>query len=124
MGAKKIGGIWLIQNGAMVGTSTITSAAQNIDNLDNVGLEVTWSGTPTGMLTVLGSISAGLFGVPDDLVNYYAFTFDPALPQPLGAPGGYLIDLNQVPFTSLEVSYTNTGGDGILNVFLFKKDLN
>lgn len=116
MGAKKINGPYqLITNGAMAGTATITSKFQDMSNFDNAGLELTWTGTPTGTISILGSNSGS---------NYYALTFTPALSQPSGSAGGYLIDLNQFPFKLMEVQYVNSTGTGILNAFLFLKDLN
>lgn len=101
--------------GVMTGTSTITTNPQDISNFDNVGLEVTWTGTPTGTISVLASNGG---------TNYYALTFNPILAQPAGSAGGYLIDLNQVPFTKVEVQYVNASGSGLLSVYLNSKDVN
>jgi hypothetical protein len=122
MGVKKLNGFWLIQNGVMTGTATITSAAQNVQNFDNTGLEITWTGTPTGTISILSSVSAAISQAP--AVNYYALSFQPALTQPAGAAGGYLISLNQLPFPYFQVQYVNVSGVGVLNVYLFEKDLN
>lgn len=122
MGAKKVNQIWLIKNGIMTGTSTLISVAQTLVNFDNAGLEVTWTGTPTGTISVLGSVSAAFPSVA--VPTFYSLTFNPPLSQPIGAAGGYLIDLNQFPFPFLEVEYVNISGSGTLNVYLFGKDLN
>lgn len=130
MGQKKINQIWLLKNGVMTGTSTITSPAEYLGNFDSVGLEVTWTGTPNGTFSVLGSISAiGQFNISGTIssvpaISYYALTFNPALTQPTGTAGGYLIDLSQYPFPYIEVQYVNTSSTGVLNVYLFGKDLN
>jgi hypothetical protein len=120
MGFKKTNLFWLIQNGVMTGTSTILSVPQNLQNFDNTGLEVTWTGTPTGTLSVLGSCSAAI--VQAAVVNYYALTFNPAISQPAGSAGGFLINLNQFPFPFMEVQYVNSSGSGVLNVYLYSKD--
>jgi hypothetical protein len=122
MGFKKINQFWLVQNGSMTGTSTITSSAQNISNLDNVGLEVTWTGTPNGTFGVLGSVSAAIPNAP--AVNFYGLTFNPALGAATGSAGGFLIDLNQFPFPFMKFQYTNSSSTGTLNVYIFQKDLN
>lgn len=101
--------------GAMASTNTIYSQILDQSNMDNFGIEVTWTGTPTGTFTVNGSNSGA---------NFYALTFDPALAQPSGAPGGYLIDLNQFPFRYLLLQYVNTSGTGSLTAYGFQKDLN
>ena len=122
MGAKKVNQFWLIQNGVMTGTSTILSTPQNLVNLDNIGLEVTWTGTPSGTISVLGSVSAAFPIVAGP--NYYALTFDPPLEQPAVSSGGYLIDLRQFPFPFMAIEYVNSSGSGVLNVYMFGKDLN
>jgi hypothetical protein len=122
VGVKKINQYWLVQQGVMTGTATITSSGQYVANLDNIGLEITWTGTPTGTISVLGSISNAIPGI--DAVIYYALTFNPALSQPAGSGGGYLINLNQFPWHYLKVQYVNASGTGVLDVVLFGKDLN
>jgi hypothetical protein len=102
-------------NGAMASTNTIYSQILEISRFDNIGLEVTWTGTPTGTLQVMVSNSG---------INFYALTFDPALGQPAGSAGGYAIDLNQVPFKYIFLQYANASGTGTLTIFGQSKDLN
>lgn len=99
----------------MTGTTTITSATQNVTNFDNLGLQVSWTGTPTGVISVMCSI---------DNVTFFALTFNPVLDQPAGSAGGYLINLNQLPFAYMRVQYVNASGVGVFNVYVNKKDLN
>ncbi len=101
--------------GAMASTNIIYSNIIDISKVDNVGLEVTWTGTPTGLFEVMCSNSG---------VNFYALTFDPVLGQPAGSGGGYVIDLNQVPFKYIMLRYTNASGSGSLTVYGQDKDLN
>jgi hypothetical protein len=104
-----------ILSGAMASTNTIYSNIVDMATMDNVGIEVVWTGTPTGTFTVNGSNSGA---------NFFALTFDPALTQPAGSGGGYLIDLNQFPFKYLLLEYTNASGSGLLTTYGQKKDLN
>jgi hypothetical protein len=101
--------------GSMSGTSTIYSQIVDISRMDNSGLEVTWTGNPTGNFQVMVSNSG---------VNFYALTFSPALTQPSGTPDGYAVNLNQVPFKYLMLQYTNISGTGSLTIFGQMKDLN
>jgi hypothetical protein len=101
--------------GVMTGTSTIYSQIIDVTIKDNQGLELTWTGTPTGTIQIMGSSSGA---------NFYALTFSPLLAQPAGAAGGYLIDLNQFPWKYLMVQYTNASGSGLLTTWLTTKDLN
>lgn len=122
MGFKKTNQFWLIQSGSMTGTATLTSVAQNLQNFDNIGLEITWTGTPTGTISILGSVSAAFPAA--STVSYYALSFNPGLTQPAGSAGGYLIDLNQFPFPYMKVQYVNSSSTGTLNAYLYGKDLN
>lgn len=103
------------QAGVMTGTSTIYTNILDITLMDNAGLEVTWTGTPTGTIQIMGSVSGSAF---------YALTFNPALSQPSGGGGGYLIDLNQFPFRYFMVQYTNSSGTGSITTWVCGKDLN
>lgn len=102
-------------HGVMSGTNTIYSQILEISRVDNQGLEVTWTGTPTGLFQVMVSNSG---------INFYALTFNPALSQPAGSPGGYAVDLNQLPFKYIMLQYTNTSGSGTISVYIQTKDLN
>ena len=102
-------------NGAMASTNTIYSQIIDMSRMDNCGLEVTWTGTPVGTISVMASNSS---------LNFYALTFNPALAQPAGSAGGYVIDLNQFPFKYFMLQYTNTSGSGILTAYAQMKDLN
>lgn len=108
-------GLQLFSAAVMSGTSTLTSQTFNAQNLDNIGIQVDWTGIPVGTISVLGSI---------DNVTFHAFTFNPALAQPNGTASGYLISLNQIPFPYIKLQYVNTSGTGALNAFLSAKDLN
>lgn len=101
--------------GTMTGTSTIHSAKTQIQQLDNVGLQISWTGTAVGTISVECS---------NDDVTYYSLTFSPALTQPAGTAGGYLVDLNQNPFIWVRVSYVNSSGSGTLSAILSAKDVN
>ena len=104
-----------VYTGTMASTNTIYSQILNITRMDNAGIEITWTGTPTGTIQIMCSNSG---------INFYALTFSPLLNQPAGSGGGYLIDLNQVPFTYFMIQYTNTSGSGSLTAYAQLKDLN
>lgn len=105
----------LINGGVMTGTATVTSATVNVWNLDNIAIQVGWTGTPTGTIAINCSI---------DNINFDSLTFDPALAQPSGSADNYLISLNQLPYPYLQVQYVNASSTGVLNVWIFGKDVN
>lgn len=104
-----------VVNGAMSGTNTIYSNVQDISNFDNEGLEITYAGTATGTISVLCSESGS---------HFYPLTFDPVLTQPSGSSGGYLVDLNNVPWRYVMIQYVNASGSGTLSIWLGSKDVN
>ncbi len=101
--------------GAMASTNTIYTQILEISRMDNVGIEVAWTGTSVGTIQVMVSNSGRAF---------YALTFDPALGQPAGSAGGYVISLNQVPFKFFMLQYTNASGSGSITAYSQQKDLN
>jgi hypothetical protein len=100
----------------VTGTNTYTSNPSTfVGNLDNIGCQVAFTGTPTGTLSVLGS---------NDNVTFFSLTFNPALSQPGGSALAYGIDLNQFPWPYIQFQYVNSSGTGGLVVSIFGKDLN
>jgi hypothetical protein len=104
-----------VTTGTLSSTNTIYSQVIEVSRMDNIGLEVTFTGTPTGIFQVLVSNSG---------VNFYALTFDPILTQPSGSALGYGVQLTQLGFKYLMLEYTNSSGTGTLTVFGQCKDLN
>jgi hypothetical protein len=104
-----------INSGSMSGTNTIYSNIVDLSKMDNIGLEVTWTGSPVGTFQVMSSNSGQFF---------YALTFNPPLAQPSGSGSGYVIDLYGYPFKYIMLQYTNTSGTGSLFVYGQNKDLN
>ena len=99
----------------MSGTNTIYSQIIDVSTMDNIGLEVNYTGTPTGTFTVNGSISG---------LNFYALTFTPSLTQPAGSAGGYLVNISVYALKYFLLEYTNSSGTGVLTVYGQQKDVN
>jgi hypothetical protein len=111
----------------MSGTSTITSLITSIQFLDDIGLELVWSGNPVGNFQVLVSAdydpNENITGnwVPI-LFTYWtgsAFVTDYNIPTDMGSP--YYIDMSLLSAPFIKVTYTNTTGSGTLNGFLTAK---
>lgn len=101
--------------GTMSSTNTIYTNILDVSKMDNIGLEVTWTGTPTGTITVNCSNSG---------INFYPLTFNPPLAQPAGSASGYGINLEGYPYKYLMVQYVNASGSGTITVYGQNKDLN
>lgn len=113
-------GVFQSLTNASMATS-LTSALTKIQNLDDIGIQVKWtSSNAVGTIAVECSINYNANLATGDWV---ALTFDPALAQPASNNGSYLIDLQQVPFTWLRVTYTRVSGSGTLNVWLSAKEI-
>lgn len=99
----------------VAGAGVFTSLPTFVNNLDNIGAQVVWTGTMVGTLAVQ---------VSNDDVDFDSLTFIPPLAQPAGAPLKYVIDLNQLPWPWLRFQYTNASGAGTLVLTITGKDLN
>lgn len=94
--------------GTMSGTNTIYTNIFGISVMDNIGIELTWTGTPTGTFQVMVSNSG---------INFYPLTFSPSLTQPAGSAGGNAIALIGIPFRYAFVQYTNASGTGTVTEY-------
>lgn len=105
--------------------SDLKSVPVNIQFLDNVGFQVEWTGDPTGTISIQGSLNyvpdQPNQNLPANAGTWYDLTFDPALAQPTGAAGGYLINCNQVPYPWLRLAYVGSGGTGVFNAWTTAK---
>lgn len=104
-----------VLTGAMASTNVIYSNIFEISRMDNIGFDVSWSGTPTGTLLVL---------VSNGGVVWPELTFSPALSQPAGSAAFYALSLNQLPFKYVMFQYTNSSGTGVLTINGQCRDLN
>lgn len=93
---------------AASGTNTIYTNIIGLRQMDNVGLEITWTGTLTGTFSIMVSNSG---------INFYALTFNPALAQPAGTAGGYVVSMTALPFQYMFVQYTNASGTGTVVIY-------
>lgn len=111
-----------IVNGNMAGS--LISTVTNIEFLDNIGVQLNFSGSPVGNFQVQVSIdydqdingnviNAGSW-VPVQLSNSSTNA-----PSSLGSP--IYIDLNQLSAPWIRIAYNFTSGTGILSAFICAK---
>lgn len=120
----RLGKYQLFTNGVMTGTTVLTSPAVHILNLDNVYVQLDFTGTPTGTFAVQVSgdhtqDQEGNVLVPG---HWVTLTLSPS-PAAAGAANDIGIDLNQLGAPYLRVVYTNASGTGVLNAFVSGKGL-
>ena len=112
-----------IVNGDM-SLASITSAVTNIQFLDNISIQLNFSGSPTGTFAIQVSVDY----VQDDNGNvvtpgnWVAISL-PSTPVASGSPGSIVIDLNQLATPWIRVVYTKSSGTGTLNSFISGKML-
>lgn len=94
--------------GTMSGTNTIYTNIIGLRQSDNQGIEITFTGTPTGTLQVMVSNSG---------INFYALTYSPAIVQPAGSAGGFVIANIGIPFQYCFLQYTNASGSGTITAY-------
>jgi hypothetical protein len=114
----------IITNQSMTGTSTITSPAIAIQYLDNVYLQLEFTGTPNGTFSVQVSndYNQDSLGNVTNVGNWVALTLSPA-PVASGSANVIGIDMNQLGAPFIRVQYTNTSSTGTLNAFISGKEL-
>lgn len=100
---------------AVTGTNTYSSPITDVRNLDNIGIQLSWTGTPTGNFSVLGS---------NDGTNFFALTFSPTITQPAGASGISGVNITQFPFFFIQLQYVNVSGSGTISALMTCKDVN
>lgn len=122
-----------LANQTMTGTSVITSPQTNITYKDNIGVQLQWTGTPTGTFTVQGSLdynpglpqSGGATGGANagvwTTINAVDQSGNP--PVAAGAPGQILMNLQELCFPWLRIQYTNASGTGTLTGYISGKSI-
>jgi hypothetical protein len=114
-------------------TTSITSAVTNIQLLDNIGIQLNWSGSPVGSFAIQvsadyqqdaeGNVTSTGNWVPLVLTYWNGTTFitDTSVPSSVGSP--IYLDLTQLSSAWIRVVYTKVSGTGTLNMFLTAKQI-
>jgi len=123
-----------ISAGTMTGTSVLTSTVTNIQYLDNVGVQFTWSGSPVGnfQIQVSADYAADINNNVTNAGNWAPLLFtywngtifvtSYNIPTSLGSPIYMDLDLLSAPW--IRVQYTNTSSTGTLTAVITAKALN
>lgn len=108
----------LLVDGDMSGN--LTSDPISAQFQDNIGLQVEWTGSPSGTFAVEASIN---WDERLQTGSFYELTFNPVLADAEGSASGYLINLNQLPFSYYRLAYTSLSSSGTLNVYATSKEI-
>lgn len=110
-----------ITDGDMSGN--LTSDVTDIRYMDNISIQLVFTGTPTGAFSVEGSLD---YNRPDPTTGvtnpgtWTAMSFTTP-PVASGAAGTILLDLNQLSFPFIRVTYTAGSGSGTLQCWVSGK---
>lgn len=112
----------LIIDGAM--SASITSAATNIQYLDNVSIQLNFTTSDAvGTFSVQGSLDHAANSLTNQQItagNWVTITL-PTSPVAASADNQILLDLNQLSFPWIRVVYTRSSGSGTLNAYISAK---
>lgn len=110
-----------ITNGDM--SSSITGAVTNIEWQDNIGIQLNFTGAPSGTFQV--QISADYEKINNTVTNagnWISLVLSP-VPTAAGAADNIYVDITQISAPWIRVVYTRTSGTGILNAFIVGKQV-
>lgn len=93
-------------------TGSILSLTVDIPFLDNISIEIAWTGTPTGTFKVLGSVSKNNF-------NPISASIQP----PAGSAGSTMVSFQNQGFQQVELQYIGSSGTGFLNAWIGGKEV-
>ena len=93
--------------------TTVISLVTDVQSVDNIGIQITFTGNPTGDFYVEGSVNN---------VTWVPLSFSPA-PVAAGVGDDFLFNIKQFPYPKLRVRYAPTSGTGTLNAWVFAKRL-
>lgn len=103
-------------------SGNLTSPAVEVKLQDNIGVQLHWTGTPTGTFSFQVSMDhkEDIEGNIVTAGNWINLTVVPAIIA-FGAPDDAYVDLNQLSAAYVRVVYTASGGTGALDAFVNAK---
>lgn len=95
-----------------MGAATVESLIVNIPFLDNIAIEIAWTGTPAGTFQVLGSVSG---------INYNPISI--SVKPAAGVNDSTLVTFQNQGFQYLKLRYIGNGGVGALDAWVGGKEI-
>lgn len=120
MSYNRLSSVPIIVSGDM--SASLSSSIIEVKLQDNIGIQLNWTGTPTGTFDV--QVSDDYFrdfmGNVINAGNWITLTLSPAIIAS-GAADKAFIDINQTGASYMKVIYTRVSGTGTLNGFMSGK---
>lgn len=110
----------VITNASMA--TSVTSAVTIIQNLSQIGYDISWSGTPTGTFSVQVSntYTQNGAGVVSNAGNWTTLTLSSPTAA-AGSSGNGYIDIDAISAFAIRLVYTAASGSGTLNATICGK---
>ena len=99
--------------GVMTGTTVLTSTAVDCSEIDSVGIQMVWTGTPNGTFACQVS--------DDDGTTWSSFTLSPVLAAAAGGASNTYSSVANFGHQKIRFTYTNTSSTGVLNGTVYIK---
>ncbi len=110
----------VITNASM--TTQVISKVTIIQNLSQIGYDISWTGAPVGTFSVQVSntYTQNGAGIVQNPGNWTTLTLS-TVPMASGAPGNGYIDIDALSAYAIRLVYTPTSGTGVLNATICAK---
>lgn len=116
---NNLGPVKIISAASMGGD--VTGPATNIQFIDNIAIQLNFTGTPTGDFKIQGSSDhQEVNGVVTNEGNWVDITLSPS-PAAAGAADNILINMTQLAFPFIRVFYDRSSGTGSLDAWISGK---
>lgn len=109
----------IITDGVMTGTNVLTSSEIDISAAEVAAIEIVWTGTPNGTFAVQACVNVAQPGTAPGAGVTWQTIVTPAAAA--GVAGNHLINLSDMGFSKLRVTYTNSSSTGVLNAYITVK---
>jgi hypothetical protein len=104
----------VVTNASMA--TTVISTVTIIQNMSQIGYDISWTGTPNGTFSVQVSntYTQNGAGVVQNPGNWTTLTLS-TVPTATGTPGNGYIDIDALSGYALRLVYTPASGTGVMN---------
>jgi hypothetical protein len=123
MGRHVLPKFQIITDGDM-STTSITSTVSNIEYIDNIGIQLIWTGSPTGTVAVQVSVNHAQDAYGNVTVagtwTQLVFSSDAS---PAGSASNFYYNAVSIAAPWIRVVYTKGSGTGTLNAFICGKKM-
>lgn len=103
-------------------TNSVDSTAVHVLYSDNIGIQLVWTGTPTGQFGISGSNNATL-SVTGAVTGGTWTAISGTYPAPAGSASNGLISVTNFPYAFIKVTYTAASGTGTVTAKLVAKPI-